>query len=106
MRDAASAREAVTELQNLVLQLHEELRSGRTETGRLREELRSGHAETQRLHEELRSGRTATVELQQALQLAEERADQVAAQVAELQRSRWRRTGLLLGLARKATFEK
>jgi hypothetical protein len=63
-RDAAAAREAVTGLQNLVLRLHEELRSGRTET-----------------QETLR-------------------------QVAELQHSRWRRIGLLLGLARKATFER
>jgi hypothetical protein len=39
-----------------------------------------------RLHEELR-------------RLAEQ-------QVVELQRSRWRRIGLLLGLARKATFER
>ena len=45
-----------------------------------------------RLHEELRLGRTETLRLQQ--------------QVAELQHSRWRRIGLLLGLARKATFEK
>ncbi len=63
-RDAAAAREAVTGLQNLVLRLHEELRSGRTET-----------------QETLR-------------------------QVAELQHSRWRRIGLLLGLARKASFER
>src|SRR5271167_856509 len=84
-RDAAAAREAATELQNLVLRLHEELRSGRTET--------------QRLHEELRSERTATVELQQALRLAEERAEHAARQVAELQHSRWRRIGLRLGLA-------
>jgi len=63
-RDAATAREAVTGLQNLVLRLHEELRSGRTET-----------------QETLR-------------------------QVAELQHSRWRRIGLLLGLARKASFER
>ena len=45
-----------------------------------------------RLHEELRLGRTETLRLQQ--------------QVAELQQSRWRRIGLLLGLARKATFER
>jgi hypothetical protein len=45
-----------------------------------------------RLHEELRLGRTETLRLQQ--------------QVAELQHSRWRRIGLLLGLARKATFER
>jgi len=57
-RDAATAREAATELQNLVLRLHEELR-----------------------------------------RLAEK-------QVAELQHSRWRRIGLLLGLARKASFER
>jgi hypothetical protein len=63
-RDAAAAREAATQLQNLVLRLHEELRLGRTET----------------------------LGLQQ--------------QVAELQHSRWRRIGLLLGLARKATFER
>ncbi len=63
-RDAATARESVTGLQNLVLRLHEELRSGRTET-----------------QETLR-------------------------QVAELQHSRWRRIGLLLGLARKASFER
>jgi hypothetical protein len=63
-RDAAAAREAATELQNLVLRLHEELRLGRTETLRLQQ------------------------------------------QVAELQHSRWRRIGLLLGLARKATFER
>jgi hypothetical protein len=63
-RDAAAAREAATELQNLVLRLHEELRSGRAET-----------QETRR-------------------------------QVAELQHSRWRRIGLLLGLARKASFER
>jgi len=116
-RDAAAAREAATELQNLVLRLHEELRSGRTETQRLHEELRSERTETlrlheelrtetQRLHEELRSGQTATVELQQALRLAEERAEHAARQVAELQHSRWRRIGLRLGLARKATFER
>jgi FkbM family methyltransferase len=133
-RDAAAAREAATELQNLALRLHEELRSGRIETQRLHEELRSGRIETQRLHEELRSGRTATqrlheelrsgqietqrlheelrsgrdatVELQQALRLAEERAEHAARQVAELQHSRWRHLGLLLGLARKATFER
>ena len=75
-------------------------------TQRLHEELRSGRTKTQRLHEELRSGRTATLELQQALRLAEERAEHAAAQVAELQYSRWRRIGLLLGLARKATFER
>jgi hypothetical protein len=63
-RDAAAARDAVTGLQNLVLRLHEELRSGRTET-------------------------------QEALR-----------QVVELQHSRWRRIGLLLGLARKASFER
>jgi chromosome segregation ATPase len=45
-----------------------------------------------RLHEELRLGRTERLGLQQ--------------QVAELQHSRWRRIGLLLGLARKATFER
>jgi hypothetical protein len=45
-----------------------------------------------RLHEELRLRRTETLRLQQ--------------QVAELQHSRWRRIGLLLGLARKATFER
>ena len=67
-RDAAAAREAATGLQNLVLRLHEELRSGRTET-------------------------------QETLRLAEQ-------QVAELQHSRWRRIGLLLGLARKASFER
>jgi hypothetical protein len=77
-RDAAAAREAATGFQTLVL----------------------------RLHGELRSGRTATLELQQGLRLAEERAEHAAKQVAELQRSRWRRVGLLLGLARKATFER
>ena len=76
--DAATAREAATELQDVVLRLHEELRSERTET--------------QRLHETLR--------------LAEERAEYAAAQVAELQHSRWRSIGLLLGLARRATFER
>jgi len=45
-----------------------------------------------RLHEELRLGRTETLGLQQ--------------QLAELQHPRWRRIGLLLGLARKATFER
>jgi hypothetical protein len=45
-----------------------------------------------RLLEELRLGRTETLRLQQ--------------QVAELQHSRRRRTGLLLGLARKATFKR
>jgi hypothetical protein len=104
-RDAAAAREAATELQNLVLRLHEELRSERTETQRLHEELRSGQIETQRLHEELRSERTATLELEQALRLAEEHTEHAAKQVTELQHSRWRRIGLLLGLARKATFE-
>jgi hypothetical protein len=63
-RDAAAAREAATGLQNLVL----------------------------RLHEELRSRRADILGLQQ--------------QVAELQHSRWRRIGLLLGLERKATFER
>jgi hypothetical protein len=59
-RDAVAARDTATELQNLVLRLHEELRSAR---------------------------------------LAEKH-------VAELQNSRWRRIGLRLGLARKATFER
>jgi len=45
-----------------------------------------------RLHEELRLRRTEILGLQQ--------------QVAELQHSRWRRIGLLLGLERKATFER
>jgi hypothetical protein len=45
-----------------------------------------------RLHEELRLGRTETLGLQQ--------------QLAELQHPRWRRIGLLLGLARKATLER
>jgi hypothetical protein len=45
-----------------------------------------------RLHEELRLRRTEILGLQQ--------------QVAELQHSRWRRIGLLLGLAGKATFER
>jgi hypothetical protein len=45
-----------------------------------------------RLHEELRVRRTEILGLQQ--------------QVAELQHSRWRRIGLLLGLAGKATFER
>jgi hypothetical protein len=45
-----------------------------------------------RLHEELRLRRTDILGLQQ--------------QVAELQHSRWRRIGLLLGLERKATFER
>jgi hypothetical protein len=67
-RDATAAREAAMGLQNLVLRLHEELRSGRTET-------------------------------QESLRLAEQ-------QVAELQHSRWRRIGLRLGLARKASFER
>ena len=67
-RDATAAREEAMGLQNLVLRLHEELRSGRTET-------------------------------QETLRLAEQ-------QVAELQHSRWRRIGLLLGLARKASFER
>jgi predicted O-methyltransferase YrrM len=71
-RDAAAAREMATGLQNLVLRLHEELRSGRAET----------------------------LELQRTLRLAEK-------QVAELQHSRWRRhIRLILGLARKAIFER
>lgn len=77
-RDAAAAREAATGFQTLVL----------------------------RLHEELRLARTATLELQEALRLAEERAEHAVKQVAELQHSRWRRIGRLLGLARKATFER
>src|ERR1700730_1995815 len=39
-RDAAAAREAATGLQNLVLRLHEELRSGRTQTLELQQALR------------------------------------------------------------------
>ncbi len=47
-------------------------------------------------------GRETIKALTEALRLAERRADE---QVAELQRSRWRRIGLRLGLARKASFE-
>src|ERR1700730_13396654 len=75
-RDAAAAREAATGLQNLVL----------------------------RLHEELRSGRTQTLELQQALRLAEKQLAEK--QLAELQNSRRRRIAPLIRLARKAMFQR
>jgi len=125
-RDAAAAREAATGFQTLVLRLHEELSSARTATMELqqtlRRELEAENAKRDaaaareaatgfqtlvlRLHEELSSARTATMELQQTLRLAEERAEHAVEQVAELQHSRWRRIGRLLGLARKATFER
>ena len=75
-RDAAAAREAATGLQNLVL----------------------------RLHEELRSGRTQTLELQQALRLAEKQLAEK--QLAKLQNSRRRRIAPLIRLARKAMFQR
>jgi FkbM family methyltransferase len=76
--DAAAAREEATELQNLVLRLHAELR---------------------------RFGEEQVAQLQLAKKKAAE-LQLAKKQVAELQRSRWRRLGLLLGLARKASFER
>jgi predicted O-methyltransferase YrrM/predicted nucleic acid-binding Zn-ribbon protein len=119
-RDAAATREVVTELQTLVLRLHEELRSTRTSMLELQQSLqgaeeRATHATEQvvELQQSLQGaeGRAThateqVVELQQSLQGAEGRATHATEQVVELQQSRLRRLGKRLGIARKATFEK
>ena len=108
-RDAAAAREATVKLQALMLRLHEELHSAR-QTSALDTQRAIALSESEAgLQQKLR---TAEARAAEQLQLAEARVEQelahaerAAQQVTELQRSRWRRIGLRLGLARKATFE-
>jgi predicted O-methyltransferase YrrM len=95
-RDATAARDAAAKLQTLVLRLHEELHTMR-QTSTL--DLRRATAMT----EGRDAGRMNALE--QELRLAEARAERAAQEVAELQHSRWRRIGIRLGLARKASFE-
>jgi predicted O-methyltransferase YrrM len=87
-RDAALAREATAGLQSVLLHLHEELRLARAA-----------------FHEVEERAAEQTKILQASLRLSEERAAHADMRVAELQRSRWRRIGRRLGLARKASFE-
>jgi predicted O-methyltransferase YrrM len=101
--DAAAAREAVAKLQALVLRLHEELHSARqTSTLDSRRAIALSEEREAELEQKLR---LAEARAEQELRLVQARAERTTQQVAELQHSRWRRIGLRLGLARKATFE-
>jgi predicted O-methyltransferase YrrM len=105
-RDAKSALEEAAGLRSIVRYLHEELGALEASAAErnAHEVLEAARAAT--LQRDAEAARAAVAELQSAARYLRGELETAKAATTELQRSRWRRIGQRLGIARKASFER